>query len=63
MLRKLAIPLIAAALLSACASYTASVQGPAGKTYVIRHRFLGQDMLLCDATHGKPVCTVQHETE
>ena len=47
--------------LSGCAVYSAGVVSNQGKAYVIRSSSFTQDMLLCDASSGQPVCTVQTE--
>jgi hypothetical protein len=47
--------------LSGCANYVAGVPAGEGKAYIIKNRSFGQDMLLCDASSGKPICRVQIE--
>ena len=47
--------------LSGCANYFAGVPAGDGKAYIIKNRPFGQDMLLCEASSGKPTCRVQSE--
>jgi len=40
----------------ACSRYSTAVVSTGGKAYVTGAGFLNQNMYLCDASGGKPVC-------
>ena len=62
MMARLIGGLALAVLATGCTTYFVSVPAEKGKAYVIRNRpIVGQDMLHCDATGGRPVCVVQQE--
>lgn len=48
-------------VVSGCSTYHASVVSNQGKAYIIKTAGLEQEMLLCDASSGRPVCTTQAE--
>ena len=49
------------ATVSGCAAYQVAVPSNQGKAYIIRTEGSTQDMLKCEASSGRPVCTVQSE--
>jgi len=63
MVFRLGVGLCIAVLLSGCAVYGVAAVSNAGKAYVIHSSwpYWNQDMLLCDASTGSPVCKVQAE--
>jgi uncharacterized protein YceK len=52
----LCLALLAAPALTGCATYYTATPAGQGKAYVVRMGALGGNMMICDATSGKPVC-------
>lgn len=61
MLKIFLVGLSICSTVSGCTSYAVGVPSSQGKAYVIRSQGWSQDMVLCDATTGRPICTVQKE--
>ena len=63
MIIRFAAVLLVAGLLSGCVFYQTGIVSKDGKAYLIRTRPAApeQDLLHCDASGSRPVCTVQAE--